>query len=249
MFEFMGGLISGGWDAVENIVGGIGKGASGFVSGFFPTPQRERIDLTLTKPAGGTGQTYRVTDPESPSMFETAAQAAQGWLGTPYEQQLASGTDIATGMERQVYGMEAPPSGFDKMLQDVYGFGEGIAEKAGKITTLADQFFGLGERLGIVKPRQVIIETPRAGYPEGQDVRHISDIQKAGADVLTQIKGFGTNLLEQVKGLFSLAYKGPTGSQPVFSIKHDVEPTPKTTWLIVGVLAVIVILFLVGRKK
>ena len=84
------GLVRGGWNATQNITGQIGRGASPHTgSAFFTTPQRSKIKSEITRAAGGTGQTYRRTKPQIQSVTLTNFYRSKGWVGSPYESNMA----------------------------------------------------------------------------------------------------------------------------------------------------------------
>jgi len=109
-FQAAGGLIKGGFDAVGNVIGSVGKGAGYMVSGFFPSPQRrEPIVSDIVLSTGNVGKTYRPTSADAPSLAEIAEYAQANWLGSPYEDQLAPGpgyterkSDFTTGIKSTV---------------------------------------------------------------------------------------------------------------------------------------------------
>ncbi len=84
MFEFIGDIVGGGWDAVSNVVTGIGKGVSDFGSGFFPQPQRDKVVSEIVAPVNTRGISYRDITPDARSIQETAAWAEKFWLDSPY---------------------------------------------------------------------------------------------------------------------------------------------------------------------
>jgi len=68
----------------------IGKGASPHTgSAFFTTPQRSKIKSELTQSAGGGGQTFRKVRPELQSVILTNFYRRRGWIGSPYEANMA----------------------------------------------------------------------------------------------------------------------------------------------------------------
>lgn len=229
------GLVSGGWDAVSNIVAGIGKGASTLVSGFFPTQQRTTIKSETVQAAGGTGQTYRPTAPDAPSINETWLMAEKEWIGSPYEAELSPITKVAESRTlAKTIGTEPDPigQGLDWALQQTK-----------KVTTLWDQVKTIyGEA------REVISGKPTAGYPEGRNEKHINDAVEKGVGIIQQGVAWAEGLLGQVKGLFNIGFP-QQGGQPAFSIKHEVQPSTKTTIGIGVAIAAIVVIFLLSRKK
>ena len=215
-------LVSGGWDAIDNIL------ATGTP---FPAQQRSTIKSETAQAAGGTGQTYRPTAPENPSMIETEQWRDAGWWGSPYQDELSIGAKTAESQQlAAVMGPKADP------------MGEGLdwaLSQTVKVTTLFDQLKGMWE------PREVIVETPREGSPEGKDVKNLNQIVAKGADVIKAGKSWIGGVYDQVKGLFNLGFD-QTGKQPVFSIEHEIEPTVKIG---IGVIAAAVILVLLLRKR
>lgn len=88
MLDFLGSIVEGGFDIVENITTGVGEGFERFSSGFFPSPQRQTpITISQQAPVVNTGKSYRPTSAEPQSALETAAQAAVDWMDSPYEEQ------------------------------------------------------------------------------------------------------------------------------------------------------------------
>jgi len=215
-------LVSGGWDAIDNIL------ATGTP---FPAQQRLTIKSETAQAAGGAGQTYRPTAPENPSMIETEQWRDAGWWGSPYQDELSVGAKTAESQQlAAVMGPKADP------------MGEGLdwaLSQTVKVTTLFDQLKGMWE------PREVIVETPREGSPEGKDVKNLNQIVAKGADVIKAGKSWIGGVYDQVKGLFNLGFD-QTGKQPVFSIEHEIEPTVKIG---IGVIAAAVILVLLLRKR
>ncbi len=162
-------------------------------------------------------------------MLETALWSAAGWLDSPYQEELSIGFKSAESQQlAEAMGPKADPFG---------GSLEWALAQTKKVTTLYDQLKGFWA------PREVITETPRAGYPEGQDVRHLSETVEKGAEVVKAGKALIGKAYDQVKGLFNLGFE--QGKQPAFSIEHELEPTVKIG---VGVIAAIVILILLLRK-
>ena len=224
-------LVSGGWNALSNVIASIGKGAETVIGSVFPAQQRQTVKSETVEAAGGTGQTFRPTAPENPSMIESKEWSLAGWLGSPYQDELSVGSKTAESQQlAETMGPKSDP------------FGETLdwaLSQTKKVTTLFDQLRGLWE------PREVITETPREGYPEGQDVRHLNETIEKGAEVLKAGKAWIGGVYDQVKGLFNLGFD-QTGKQPVFSIEHEIEPSVKIG---IGVIAAAVILLLLLRKR
>jgi len=224
-------LVGGGWDAVTNIVAGIGKGAGSVWTSVFPAQQRETVKSETVQAAGGTGMTYRPTVQENQSMVETSQWYANSWQGSPYQQELSVTAKQAES--KQLAEKIGPPA-------DPFGESLGWAlEQTKSVVTLFDQFREIWD------PREVIEEKPREGYPDGKNVKHLNETVDKGAKVLKAGSVWVGDVFDQVKGLFNLAFD-PTGKQPVFSIKHELEPTAKIG---IGVIAAIIILILLLRKR
>jgi len=111
-----------------------------------------------------------------------------------------------------------------------------------QIKTVADEFM---QAWGLTR-REPIPQGPQEAGNSPGPVSNTSDWRTAGADVTAAITTAGSQLINQVKGLFGLGY-GAAGGQPVFGITHELEPTVKYGLLAAG--AVIVVLLLMGRKK
>ena len=216
-------LVSGGWDALDNIYEGIG-------AGFFPTQQRQIVKSEIVEPAGGSGQTFRPTITENQSMVESSWWSKKGWAGSPYQEELSVGAKRNEGKQTaELMGPKSDP------------IGESLSwalAQTGKVSTLYDQLSDLW------KPREVTKETPRAGYPEGKDVKHLNETIQKGSEVFKAGVSWAGGMFDQVKGLYNRAF-GQTGKQPVFSIEHELEPGVKIG---LGVIAATVILVLLLRK-
>lgn len=222
-------LVSGGWNAVGNIIAGIGKGAETVIGAVFPAQQREKVKSEIVEAAGGAGQTYRPTEPENPSMVESKQWSLANWLGSPYQEELSVGYKSAESQQlAETMGPKADPVG--ETL-------EWALAQTRKVTTLYDQLKGLWE------PREVITETPRKGYPEGKDVQHLNETVEKGAEVFKAGTAWIGGIYDQVKGLFNLGFE--QGKQPAFSVEHELEPTVKIG---VGMIAAAIILILLLRK-
>jgi len=214
-------LASGGWDAIDNI---LKNGTA------FPSLQRETVKSETVQAAGGTGLTFRSTAPENPSMLESQKWSLDGWLNSPYQDNLS--IPIKRRESKQLA---------ESIGAKVDPIGEGLEwalTQTGKVTTLYDQLRGIWE------PREVITETPRAGSPEGKDVRHLNETIEKGAEIIEAGTAWVGGMYDQVKGLFNRAFE-QTGKQPVFAIEHELEPTVKIG---IGVIAAVVILVLLLRK-
>jgi len=214
-----------GWDSINNVINA--PPASILPSGFFPSPQYTTIKSETTKAAGGTGQTFRLTAPENPSMIESNYWSSLGWIGSPYEDDKAIPVKIAEskGLAASIEKRDPIGESLDWAL--------GVSKQVG---TLYQQIKGQ------FQPREVIVETPRAGYPEGQDIMHTNDLSQRCADVVT----VGKQLYAQVKGLFGLGYPA-TEKQPVPGVKHEIAGIAGLSLGSIAIIALLIILFM--RKK
>lgn len=224
-------LAGGGWDSVNNIITGIGKGAESVWGAVFPAQQRETVKSETVESAGIAGQTFRPTVQENQSMVESRKWSLAGWLGSPYQDELS--VPVKQAESKQTAEAIGPK---------VDTFGQGLdwaLEQTKKATTLYDQLKELWE------PREVIEETPRLGSPEGKDVRHLNETVEKGARVLKAGSAWVGDVFDQVKGFFNLGFD-PAGRQPVFAIEHELEPQVKIGF---GVIAAVIILILLLRKR
>lgn len=226
-------LVGGGWDAVSNIVAGIGKGAESVFGAVFPAQQRETVKSETVQAAGGSGQTYRPTVQENQSMAETAKWSLAGWLGSPYQKELS-----VTAKQAE-----------SKQLAETIGpkvdtVGQGLdwaMDQTKKVITVFDQLKGLWE------PREVIEEKPREGYPAGKDVQHLNETVDKGANVVKAGSAWVGDIFGQVKGLFNLGFD-PTEKQPVSAIQHELDPTTKIGIGVFAVAAVIILILLLRKR-
>ena len=104
-------------------------------------------------------------------------------------------------------------SDISNLLSDVLAFGQ-----KPEVKTVYDNLSWMWE------PREKIVETPRAGYPDGQDSAATNNTIDKAADVITTGKNFYT----QLKGLFGLGYPA-VEAQPVSPINHEVTPADLPT--------------------
>jgi len=242
IIEMAGGLVSGGWNALTNITSGIGKGASYIGSAFFPAPQRTTIQSEITKPAGGTGATYRPTTIEAPEFWATAQMAADQWLASPYEKQYAVPAKVQESQKLAQTVSSTKQEGIGGMFADIMSGLEWTAGQSQRITTLVDEI------MGPWLPRETIKATPQVGYPEGRDERHLDNLAQRGAEVFATVRAGAQGILDQVKGLFNIGFP-QQGEQPAFGIQHELSPSKGLSigLIIAGVILVLVILL--GRKK
>jgi len=247
MFQMVGQTVAGGWNALQNVIDTVGKGAGTLVGGFFPAPQRTEVEHLPVAQMGGTGQTYRPTAPDAPSLQQTYQWAMQDWLGSPYQEQLSPTRRGTTGIEQVVKSTQTAQGPIETIADIWRGVQTGagkVLEVSREIRTSVDEFMELWG----LQPREPIPGTPREGYPEGRDETHYQDVRAMGAAVYETVKGWGENFISQIKGLFSIGYE-PTEQQGGFRIKHELEPS-RTTMMGVGlIVAVLVVVYLLGQRK
>jgi len=237
MFEFVGNVVQGGWDALGNVASTVGKGASYFVSDFFPAQQRSTMTSELAAPAGGSGMTYRPVIQENRSMVETWDFMSKGWIDTPYEQQFAVPIKVAESkaLSDSISTMTQPDQKLSGLLSSVLG---GIRQ----IKTVADEFIDL---LGLKKHEPVSAGPTEIGNSPGVVV-NTEPIREAGADVLTRIQLAGREMINQVKGLFGLGYP-QTEPQGVYPVVTSIGGISAMSLLIIAGI-VILIIFLRSKK-
>lgn len=229
--ELAGDVVAGGWGAVSNIIRGIGQGAESLISPFFPSSQKHTPTKSdIVAPMGTAGTIYRQVDPENPSMNETNFYARNDWIGSPYALNLAPATKKAESQSLA----ESVSTTRQGPVDTIYDVVKGGIESGIKIKTLADEFM----RVWNLKPREPISEGPRE---IGNSPGVVVNMQSEGgrqADVLIER---GKNIIDQIKGFFSVGYEAPTGDQPVHDIEQNITPgkIPAKTLAVVGVIAAI----------
>lgn len=232
--ELAGGIVQGGWDAIANITSGIGKGAEALISPFFPTPQKKTPTVSqIVEPMGAAGETYRTTMLENQSMVETQKMYAHGnYIGTQYEERFNAPAKVAESKQLS--------ASVSKKDSDWLGGGlDWALSQSKKIATVADEFMMTWD----LKPREPISE----GDKEiGNSPGTIVHLQKEIGKGVETVKKMGAGMWGQIKGLFGIGYSGPTGNQPVLGIKHEIEPSGKTT---IGIAIVVVIVALLLLRK
>lgn len=243
MFDLAGGLVTGGWDSVANIVSGIGSGVSRIGSTFFPAAQRTKVISEITQPAGGSGDIFRENVlPENMSMLETAKYVEQQWLGSPYQDQFSIPTKVQESKDLNSFVSSQKQNPITDLFANVLGGLKGIAGATKEIKTVVDEIGGLwGLRTPIPGGKQEIGNSPGA-------TANTQPPKTAGADILSAIKGLGSGIAEQVKGLYNLAFP-QQGKQPAFGIQHEISPTTGlSVGLIAAVGAIILVMILTRRK-
>lgn len=77
-------------NGISVIVNQLGKGSSPHTgSSFFPANQRSKIKSELTQSANNMGRTFRLVRPELQSVILTNFYRRRGWVGSPYEANMA----------------------------------------------------------------------------------------------------------------------------------------------------------------
>lgn len=237
----MSATVWGGWGAVDNVIQNVGQSAGPSISGFFPSPQRtEPIRTEIMQAAGGGFLGYRPTAPSAQSIAETNRYSLQGWMGSPYEANFSTEAKVKEG-RTFAKNIGAAGEAVGRTLADVMAGMRAGTEYVAEVRTVADDFMTM---LGM-EPRETIVGTPRAGYPEGRDEAHLNALKSKAAAVVQAAKNVSGQLLGQMKGLFNIGFD-PSGSQPVFAIRHDIPEAPK---LIGIVVAGIVAIFLLRGSK
>ena len=239
LFSTVGAMASGGWDALNNILTGVGKGASAFTSPFFPAPQKTQIKSEIFLPAANVPAPSKL--PENISMVQTTQWRNEFWRPSPYAQNMGPADYMRTESLATAAKMGDTKSG---PIEGLLGTIGGIATTGVKIRTAVDEFM---QSWGLA-PRETVIGTPRAGYPEGRDDTYWNDLRTRGAQVATVAKGIGSQFLDQIKGLMGIGYT-PTDQQPVFAIQHDIQPSKATTIGLAVAAAIILFVIFTGRKK
>ncbi len=243
MFK-LGAIAEGGWDAISNVASTIGSGAGSLISSFFPAAQREKVVSQIVAPAGeGTGITYRPVWPDAPSIAQSEFWADSGWVGSPYQNQYAIPTKIQESKELAAMVSPMKTDAIGGLLSDLVGGLEWGTERATEIKTAADEFM---YAWGFAKREPIKEGAKETGASRGA-VQHLNDIRSAGAKVMTTIKGYGSAFVEQVKGLFSLGFQDGK-AQPGFAIRHELEPSGKTTAGLFIVIAIVAALYIFGKK-
>ena len=194
-----------------------------FGSGFFPAAQRTTIKSEMTQAAGGTGQTYRQTSTDAPSVWDSLAMSLKGWFGTPYQDQYS-----VTAKQAESKELASLVEG--NSTNTITGTLDWALAQSKKIGTLWDQ---------IKKPTdqtREVVEGTRT------DEAHYNDNQDRSADTFSKIGA----VLDQVKGLFNLGFP-QDGSQPVVTVGHEISATP-TLAIGAGVIALIIIIAILVKK-
>jgi len=93
------------------------------------------------------------------------------------------------------------------------------------------------------KPRETVVATPRAGWPEGTNEANTNTTIDRAADVIKA----GTGFYSQLKGLFGLGYPA-TEPQPTSPVQHEVKPAAAVAGMSAGTIAVIAVLLLLIFK-
>lgn len=237
MFKLASDIVTGGWNAINNIGAAAGQGMAAIGSTFFPAPQRTQVEHLPLEPAGGTGETYRAIDQENKSMIDTFSYFMNDWKNSPYEMQYSTAPKIAES--------QALSDSVSVKKQDWIGQGLdwalGTAQKFETIVGSWDRAMG---------------KQPTAVNTEGMDhkpgtrtVTEQGSFAKRGADILESFKAAAGNVLNQAKGLFNLGFGGTGDGSPVFSIQHELDPGTKIAIGSTGLIIIVVLAILLFRGK
>ncbi|MBW8003347.1 MAG: hypothetical protein FVQ80_15260 [Planctomycetes bacterium] len=241
MFAMIGDVVAGGFNAVDNIINGIGQGVSRIGSTFFPAPQRTQVISEITKSAPNQGDIFRKTAVENQSMIETAAMLANDWINTPFENQFAIPVKVRESRQLAEKVSTGPIEAIGGMFSDVLDWAKQAGTASREIRTAVDEIAGVW---GVRSP---IPEGPvEIGNSRGR-VGNTNPPQTAGADIISTVIGTGRALMDQVKGLYNLAFP-QQGGQPAVGIRHEIAPSKGlSAGLVLGGAALIVVLLM--RKK
>ena len=221
---------SGGWMSVQNIINSIGRGAEALVSPFFPTPQKKTPTVSqINEQAGNDGLTYRPVIKENQSMVETNQMYAQSnFLGTQYEERFNPPAKV-----RESKNLSASVSQTE--TDWISGSLDWALQQSKKVDTIVDYVIDKWH----LKPREPISEGPSE---IGNSPCVIANMQPSEGETPaaeTKVSRV-TGIIDQVKGLFNLAFGGPTGPQPVNEIDSKQS---------LGIAAIIILaLFLLVKK-
>lgn len=229
MFEFVGNIVSGGWDAINNITTGVsnfGSNLFGGASGFFPTAQKkEPLSSSLMQPTIFSQNNFRVTSPDAPSLRETAAWAYDNWFDSPYENQFGIHETVPA-----VSGWFDPWKGAVDTVWNA---------ATGAFSNINDQLPNLlMQKLGLVPKAQ-----PQNS--QGAVVYQVPGSQNTNPAPATYPAGW----FEQMAGLFGLGYPA-AGATPAVPIS---PPTvAQKAGISTGIIVLIggaIVLVMLARKK
>ncbi len=222
-YQAAGGMISGGFGAVNNVIASVGSGVSTMFSGFFPTAQRKTpIISNRLKPIENTGLTYRQTNPDAPSLPEIADLARNNWMGSIYQDQLAPGPNY--------FERESDPNivfGIKTAADNILGLSASLSSAVTAGGSFVDE---IRSQWGL-NPRSVNQNTA------GETVIHLQDDRTNAPDTTAQEGGLIQGFISQLKGLFNTGF--PQEPQPTPAIPSPA--TPIATGFKIGGSAVVLV--------
>lgn len=228
-FQAAGGLIKGGFDAVGNVIGSVGKGAGYMVSGFFPSPQRrEPIVSDIVLSAGNVGKTYRPTAADAPSLAEIAEYAKQNWLGSPYEAQLAPGPGYTTRKSDFTTGLQTAA---DSILSISGALSSAVSAAGDLVSQLSEQWRPTPQ----VIPKKINSEViPQQGE------------QSNAAITTEQIGGLFQGFINQVKGLFNVGFPQQPQPSPALATPAAISK-PLITSQVLVLIVIAALAYFIGK--
>lgn len=230
-FQAAGGLIKGGFDAVGNVIGSVGKGAGYMVSGFFPSSQRkEPIVSEIVMPAEGSGRTYRPTDPDAPSLAEIAAYAQANWLGSPYEDQLAPGPGYTTRKSDVTTGIQTAA---DSIL-GLSGTLSSAVSAAGDLVSQIRTQWGLS-------PRTVQENTA------GEKIVYLQDDRSGAPQTTPADGGLMQDFVNQLKGLFNIGFPQQPQPSPTIAQPAAIISKPLITSQVIVLIVIAALVYFLSR--
>ena len=181
MWSFISDTISGGWNAVQNVIQGVGQGVSTYLPGFFPQSQRVEPIRTQIQQAAPSAGIARATMPEAPSIRETAEWAYNNWMNSPFEYQFSEPVPEPTNL------LSPWTQAIDKVWKSATG-----------------SFVAINEQLPEYLMRKWgIIETPEPQNTQGDVVYHVHDRPSTAPDTQQ------TGAQGQPPGSFNLGFPQP----------------------------------------
>lgn len=242
MFEFVGNVVQGGWNALSNVTSAVGSGANYMVSSFFPAQQKTTILSETVQGANSYGNTFRSTIPENQSMIQSLSWADSGWFGSPYQNDLSIPVKVAESKNIDSIVSGTQSKSISGMLADIWG---GVKSGAGAITkeisevkTLADDIMGW---FGINRGSTVYNGPTETGNSPGTII-NTAPAGTSGADVATTT---AKGIIDQIKGLFNLGYD-QTSVQPVSPVTTSAGALSGLSILLI---AGVILFVIFARKK
>lgn len=237
MWDMIGNIVGGGWNAINNLTSGLGgliggasKAASGLISDAskavsgLTSQLKTSLSSSIMQPTIFDNKNYRVTDPDAPSIQETADWAYDNWFNSPYENQYA------------VHTVESNPwsdpwkSATDALWKSATGAISAINQQ---LPNLLMQKLGLAPK-------------PQTQNSQGAVVYQVPPATNTNNAPTTT----PSNFFEQMAGLFGLGYPSPTPT-PAVPIQQPtvIQQAGLSTNMIIGLAAAAIVVVLLSRKK